>query len=272
MRRVHLRSARDGKTVDLRPSQDTILGATMPSLSELIPNVDDLLSLPAEELAGPLLLHLKSLHPNNQQLNRHNFFLAFKTLFPSYASREEEATNALMEAWVWLEREGLLVPKPNAGHPEWVRVSRRGALMRDRVDFEAYRRGNLLPHKHLDPAIADRAFSNFLRGDYDTAVSLSFREVEIAVRRESGAGAEDYGTDLMRKAFHPQTGGLTDADALPGERQAISDLFAGAMGLFKNPTSHRRVTFGDPQHAAELIVFANLLLRIVGERAAARSK
>ena len=46
------------------------------------------------------------------------------------------------------------------------------------------------------------------------------------------------------------------------ERQSTSDLFAGAIGLFKNPQSHRNVEMGAVE-ASELINFASYLLRLI---------
>jgi len=64
--------------------------------------------------------------------------------------------------------------------------------------------------------------------------------VEVAVREASRLGAEDLGMNLMRKAFNIENGPLTDLSAEKGERQARSDLFAGAMGSYKFPFSSRR--------------------------------
>ena len=67
----------------------------------------------------------------------------------------------------------------------------------------------------------------------------------------------------MRKAFNDSNGKLTDMGAVISERQAMRDLFVGSIGLFKNPSSHREVNYNEPSEVAELILFANYLLRLV---------
>jgi uncharacterized protein (TIGR02391 family) len=102
----------------------------------------------------------------------------------------------------------------------------------------------------------------FLRGDYDLAVFEAFKQIEIAVRAATSSPAELLGTDLMRAAFHAETGKLTDKTVVTGERQALSHLFAGAIGHAKNPGSHRAVRMSAVE-AAQLIGFASYLLGIV---------
>jgi hypothetical protein len=41
------------------------------------------------------------------------------------------------------------------------------------------------------------------------------------------------------------------------------ELFKGAIGLFKNPSSHRQVDFSDATEAAEIVLLADLLLRLL---------
>jgi uncharacterized protein (TIGR02391 family) len=73
----------------------------------------------------------------------------------------------------------------------------------------------------------------------------------------------------MNQAFSPpknaqQTGGpLYQRDDERGEAVGIMSLFAGAMGLFKNPPSHRRVDFEDATEAAEVVLLADLLMRLL---------
>ena len=73
----------------------------------------------------------------------------------------------------------------------------------------------------------------------------------------SGLKDTDLGTDLIRKAFNETDGPLRDEKLVVSERQAISHLFAGAIGIFKNPQSHRPVALSDPLEAVEMILLAN---------------
>ena len=71
----------------------------------------------------------------------------------------------------------------------------------------------------------------------------------------------------MRKAFDINGGPLLDATVVQSEQQATSDVFAGAMGLFKNPTSHRMYTFDSVEQAVSIVLFANYLINLVYTRA-----
>jgi len=66
----------------------------------------------------------------------------------------------------------------------------------------------------------------------------------------------------MRKAFNAG-GPLADPGLDAGEREATMALFRGAIGVFKKPSSHRQVRFEDPIEAADVILFADLLHRLL---------
>ena len=115
----------------------------------------------------------------------------------------------------------------------------------------------------LHARIAQRVQQQFLLGEFELAVFAAMKEVEVRVRELAGASQSLLGVKLMQHAFSAETGVLTDPDADPGEQVATMELFKGAIGLFKNPTSHRPVDYDDPTLASEVILFAELLLRLL---------
>jgi uncharacterized protein (TIGR02391 family) len=249
----------------------------MKTIAEVIPVASDLLALEVEELAGVLLAYLNDVGSpvvQNSLVSQHNFFGQFNEAFaklpPDYKAQQDSVVTALLEAWSWLESEVFLVKDHTQPSAPRFFITRRGRRLKTTQDFEAYRKANSLPKRQLHPLIAARVYPAFLRGSYDTAIFEAFREVEVAVRSAGGFSSDDFGKDLMRAAFKPSdkkdatlpTGPLTDATLPISEQESMGHLFAGAIGVYKNPSSHRHV----PTHAedaAEVIVFASQLLRIV---------
>ena len=114
----------------------------------------------------------------------------------------------------------------------------------------------------LHPRLEERARRQFVVGEFEAAALIAMREVEIAVRERAGLSDTLIGSDLMNRAFGAD-GALTDPDAPVAEQQGLQSLYRAAMSVFKNPASHRQIAFDDPTQAAEVVLFADLLLRIL---------
>jgi uncharacterized protein (TIGR02391 family) len=243
-----------------------------PSLLSLFPQPRDLLALTPEDLGGAIIEAVPPLIQNGMFTIDSLLNPLYQIVGPAYPPGTQTTVSlAFAEALSWLITQGLIVIDP--GQPAlWYRLTRRAANLRTRADVEAFRKGRILPDDLVPAIFAQKVVPLFRRGDYDVAVFQAFKEVEVAVRKAAnakGAGYpdSDVGTTLMRKAFHPETGPLTDTTVVTAEREAVGHLFSGGIGHAKNPTSHRDVAIG-AQEAARLIIFASYLLDIVEQRAA----
>jgi uncharacterized protein (TIGR02391 family) len=164
---------------------------------------------------------------------------------------------AVAEAWAWLLSEGLFIPQPGVnGQNGHLVISRRGLTLRDPAARRDFTLARLLPRDLLHEAIREVVWRAFLRGEFDVAVFQAMKQVEISVREAGGYGDGTLGVDLARRAFHPQNGPLTDMQVEAGEREARMALFAGTLGGYKNPQSHRHVPLTDPVEAVEQVMLA----------------
>jgi uncharacterized protein (TIGR02391 family) len=252
----------------------------MPSLVEEVPDVDALLALAPEELA-PILLWLA-----RQSLQNGMFYpdgIADERgrsgaipYFPNSnlpadtaaypPNRHRDVAIAVLEAWNWLSVNGLILAAPGINGSNGYKVlSRRGASLATRDDFARFREAAAFPKALLHPQFADKVWLALARGDLADAVFFAFRAVEEVVRDASGLTAL-YGPDLMRKAFDPDNGILRDSFQPTAERESLAHLFAGAIGSYKNPHSHRTVTLTDPREAQERVMLASHQLGIVDAR------
>ena len=242
----------------------------MPPIHFIVSDPQTLLALETPEAALFLLQHLASSNEGSSPMRpvlMGNFFNPAASPANAYPAQFREAiTEHLIMAWQWLLRENLLIPAPgNRGG--WVCVSSRGHKAVTKEAFDKYRHAALLPQGMLHPSIAATAFSAFLRVEYDIAIFAAFRALENMVREVCKYPNQAVGVKLMRDAFDLKSGPLTDKILASGEQEAMSNVYAGAMGLFKNPTSHRLNAFTDPEQAVSLVLFANYLINQVEDLA-----
>lgn len=218
---------------------------------------EDVLALPLDELA------LRVLHDaaKSDEWNWRNWMIQAEEGY----RRDAQVLGALGEAWEWLFSHGLAARyRPGQSSEGAVMVTRLGrATLSEGLPW-------LRAHERLDvelvPALERTARLQFLRGDFETAAFVAMKEVEVAVREASGLPGTLLGIKLMQEAFK-SNGPLWQEDLDPGKSVATMELFKGAIGLFKNPSSHRRVDFSDATEAAEIVLLADLLLRLLGRTA-----
>lgn len=192
--------------------------------------------------------------------NWRNWMLSFAA--DRSSAQLDAARNALAEAWGWLQARTLVSTKGSGGSYDFhdVHITRAGreALSGGLEYVRAVIRLDVV----LMPELEHRVRPQFLLGEFELAAFAAMREVEIAVRDLGGFSVGHIGVDLMNQAFKPG-GPLFDAELHKGESVAQMSLFAGDIGLFKNPVSHRRVDYQDPVEASGVILLADLLLRLL---------
>lgn len=189
-------------------------------------------------------------------MNRNNVAL------DAYVGPGKADRRKLTEAYDWLLFNRLIAADITNELGGWAYVTGLGREVAASADPTRLIEAQSLLGRALHDSIANAVFKQFVLGEYEQAAVVALRQVEIRVRELGGFGKEDIGVPLMRKAFS-EGGPLADSDQEAGEVQATAHLFAGAIGTFKNPISHRQVDYDDPLEAVDVVFLADLLHRML---------
>lgn len=236
----------------------------MASLRQLIPDPRAVKEMDVSDLAGYVLEALLSSNPNEGHWHRGNFCSGAARAYFDLGVTIDDVAKPCAEAWAWLESNGLICEHPEKDRG-WYMVTRRGQQIGTLQNLRSVIESQQLPEHFLHPEVLVHARPLFLQGRLDTAVFEAFKALEVAIRTVAGMGADAIGVSLVNKAFHPEDGPLTDKTAEKGERVALMYLMAGAIGSYKNPSSHRRVEI-ETEEARDMIMLASHLLKIVDSR------
>ncbi|MCR4288732.1 MAG: TIGR02391 family protein [Candidatus Scalindua sp.] len=140
--------------------------------------------------------------------------------------------------------------------------TRKGVRFLEREFNRVIREYTLLPTTYVHSKIIDKSFSLLQSGEFESAVFQAFKTIEIDIREKISADSEEIGVKLIRRAFNPENGKLTDYKLPIAEREAFANYIAGAFGYYKNPCSHRDIEM-DFISAFDRIVVASDLLKII---------
>jgi uncharacterized protein (TIGR02391 family) len=209
--------------------------------------LEDLVALPVDERG---LLVLRDL-VKTEQWNEHNYLNEYD---------RHPAGEPVAEAMAWLRGNAFIARTPGST-ADAIFVTARGhqALTQGITTVRAVR---LVEHD-LHPLIAQRVRRQFLLGEYEQAVFVAMKAIEVRVRQLSGFPDDKVGVPLMQQAFRPEGGSLADPGAVTSEQVGVMNLFAGAYAVLRNPAGHRDVDYDDVTEAAEAVDLASLLMRIL---------
>ncbi len=246
----------------------------MRELHDAIPDYEAVLALEPEELGAKLLFLMRERFERVPDQLQPTEFITEVMTEPEVGEggvgypkeTRVEIAYAITEAITWLQVQGLLIPFPGDHASTGKMLSRRARKFENEEDFKSFTAARRLPRDMLHPAIAEGVWLSLVRGDFAEAAFKSMRAVEIAVREAAGYEQGDHGVPMIRRAFHKDTGPLRDPNQEDAERESLAHLFAGAIGSYKNPHSHRNVPMEDVDEVVEIVLLANHLLRIVDVR------
>jgi uncharacterized protein (TIGR02391 family) len=215
---------------------------------------DEAIELPVDELGLLVLADLVKIN----EWNEYNYVLRYQHNV-EYRSRPD-AQRAISEAMGWLRSQGMLARTPGNNADAAIFVTRWGheALGKNAAEIRAVSRLQVGLHAALERKVRRQ----FLLGEYENAIFVAMKAVEVRVRDLGGFGHEITGVDLMTRAF--KSGGpLADPAAPPGEVDGTMMLFRGAYAVLRNPSGHREVSFDDVAEASEAVMTASLLMRML---------
>jgi uncharacterized protein (TIGR02391 family) len=202
------------------------------------PEAEAIVGMHVSDLAGYVLEVLLSAEEMNRGIwHRRNFCSqAIRDYGTDRGGENQEVGISCSAAWSWLETNGLICQRPEQDDG-WFCPTAKGRELRTHELIS----GEQLPALFLHDEFMANVRPLFLQSRFETSVFEAFKSLEVAIRTTAHLGHDLVGVSLASRAFNPDDGPLSDKTVEKGERVALMNLMAGALGSYKNPASHRRV-------------------------------
>lgn len=114
-----------------------------------------------------------------------------------------------------------------------------------------------------DSELWDACKASFENEEYWDACAFAFRHLEIKIRAKSDLSAEDYGVDLVTKAFKPRSGILKiPSCAAVAEEEGFLLIIRGIMQFHRNAKVHRKESMRE-RDAVKILCYVDYLLDIL---------
>ena len=121
---------------------------------------------------------------------------------------------------------------------------------------------SVMPESYVHPIIVEKCFSLLSKGEYESAVIQAFKAIETTTRAKIGAPNDMFGERLLKKAFNPDEGVLTNYKIPKAERFAFLNYITGAFSYYRNSSTHRDIEL-DFVSAFDRIAVASDLLKAI---------
>ena len=247
------------------------------SIADAAPTLEDLKKLSLERQIVLLLARLNVLYPQmagTGGLHRENLKLDGYDLTVGYEPREKRGVTEYLLGRPWMEliHRGYLLESSQ----DFYRISEDGIAVLTNTAVTLISRSALEAVTLLHPDLAE-AERDFREGRFEDAVRDAFRiyENRLNAMRDASSDATVHGKSgaklahalVKSAAFHFPFPGLapTDPSALEGYKEALRNLFSGALGFIRNAYDHEAHNLPalEERSALELLFFASYLLRLL---------
>jgi len=187
-----------------------------------------------------------------------------EVIFDELGGNNDELRYRIYEALHELFLQNLIMKDPFNESQFAMALTTKGVeIASKQVDIEEYslRLENFVENQKLLTACQD----DFNGGDLEKSVFSAFKLIEIEVRERSELQEHLTTSRLMAEAFNTERGALKVPQCeTKSEEAGVANLFSGAMLFFRNPSAHRIVDYENPKMALRILMFAELLMELVG--------